>query len=189
MGQWDYNNYIIEVNLRDNVSDQRYNAIREKKPTLKEFKRLDKDLLLTGGPTYTKKAEEIIRFFLQYRIVSLRPDKWNYFEPINRLIDYSNISELVSYLANPGGSIYLKQTRGFCIEIINHTHSFIWVDGIYLEPKRVLPEYLTTIKVSFAKKKNTNMDEIVQFMRDIKSEFGADNGKVYYQATGEILVE
>ena len=188
MGQWDYNNYIVEVKLRDNISDQRFESIRKIKPTLKQFRVFNKELE-SQAPVYNKRAEEIIRFFLQYRIVSLRPDKWNFYEPVNRLIDYSNISKLVSCLANPGGCVYLKQTRGCEIEIENHTHSLIWEDGLYLEPKRVLPEYLTTIKVLFAKKKNTDIDSIVQLMRDIKSEFGADNGKVYYQATGEVIAE
>lgn len=188
MGQWDYNNYIIEVNLRDNVSDQRFDSIRERKPTVKEFKKIEKEFLAVA-PVYTKKAEEIIRFFLRYKNVSLRPDKWNYWEPVNKIIDYSNISKLISGLASPGGGVYLKKTRGFEIEIENHTYSFIWEDGIYLEPKRALPEYLTTIKVFFPKKKNTDTDVIVQLMRDIKSEFCADNGKVYYQATGEIIAE
>ncbi|MBR4818160.1 MAG: hypothetical protein IKZ72_05920 [Bacteroidales bacterium] len=188
MGQLDYNNYVIEVKLKDNVSDKRYDLIREKKPTIKEFQELEKELLATA-PVYTKKAEDIIRFFLNYRITSFRPDKWNFYEPINKPIDYNDISKLVSCLAHPGGCIYLKKTRYHEIFIENHTHSFIWEDNQYLVPKRKLPIYLTTIKVYFSQKKNTDLNAIIQLMKDFKSEFGADNGKVYYQATDEIIVE
>ena len=58
-----------------------------------------------------------------------------------------------------------------------------------MEPKVSLPEYLTTITVFFPKKKNTDLDFIIQLMKDIKEAFGADNGKVYYQATGEVIAE
>ena len=83
--------------------------------------------------------------------------------------------------------MYLKRTRG--IDIENNTHCLMWEDGQYLPPNRSLPDYLTTIKVSFAKKKKLDIEAIIQLMKDIKFEFGADNGKVYFQATGEIIAE
>lgn len=191
MGQWDYNNYIVEVNLRDNISDQRFESIRKIKPTLKQFRVFHKELE-SQAPVYNKRAEEIIVFFLRYRNGWLKPDYWNYFEPINKPVDEGDLTEIIGTLSYPGGNlggIYLKKKRGPTAYIQNHTFSFVWEDGVYLEPKIPLPEYLTTIKVLFAKKKNTDIDSIVQLMRDIKSEFGADNGKVYYQATGEVIAE
>ena len=191
MGQWDYNNYIVEVNLRDNISDQRFESIREIKPTLKQFRLFHKNLELQA-PVYNKKAEELILFFVKYHNGWLKPDYWNYYEPVNKPFHEKDITEIVGTLAYPGGNlggIYLKQKRGPEIELQNHTFSFIWEDGVYLEPKVPLPEYLTTIKVYFAKKNNTDTDDIIQLMSDIKTEFGADNGKVYYQATGEIIAK
>ena len=75
------------------------------------------------------------------------------------------------------------------IDIENKTFSFGWIDGVYSEPLVPLPNYLTIITVYFPKKKNTDLGFIIQLMKDIKSYFDADNGKVFYQATKEIIAE
>ena len=188
MGQYDRNNYIIEVKLKDNVSDRRFDAIKCMKPSIKEFKLLQSKLL-SDYPTYSKKAEELIKFFVEYRNGSIKPDRFNGWEPVNKLFDENHLEKPISMLAFPGGEVYLKKLR--CVDVIirNETFAFVWIDGEYMEPKVSLPEYLTTITVFFPKKKNTDLDFIIQLMKDIKEAFGADNGKVYYQATGEVIAE
>ena len=188
MGQFDCNNYIIEVKLRDNVSDRRFDAISIMKPTIKEFNSIQ-EKLVSDHPVYSEKAEEIIKFFIEYKNGSIKPDRYNNFEPVNKLFDENHLEKPIGMLAYPGGGVCLKKTRMVEVDIDNKTYSFVWVDKEYLPPKRNLPEYLTIITVFFPKKKNTDLNFIVQLMKDIKETFGADNGKVYYQATGEIIAE
>ena len=187
MGQYDFNNYIIKVKLRDNVSDERFNAIRTIKPTINEYKKFLKKLV-SDHPVYSEKAEELIKFFIEYGNGIIKPERYNCFEPINKVLNVENLEKPISMLAFPGGSVYLKKTKVVEIYINNETHSFVWADNKYITPKRDLPEYLTVITVFFPKK-GKNLEFIVQLMQEIKDTFGADNGKVLNQATGEVLAE
>lgn len=180
--------YYIEVKLRDDVSDRRFDAIRPKKPTIKEYKAFERKLV-SEHPVYSEKAEEIIRFFVDYQGGAIKPDRYNYFEPVNKVFDENNLEDPISCLAFPSGRLYLKQLRGTLIMIDNETHTFVWEDGVYKVPVRILPEYLTTITIFIKLKKNMDMEFYIQLMRDIKKAFGADNGKICYQATGEVIAE
>ena len=185
---YDGNSYIIEVKLRDNVSDARFDTIRQLKPNIQMYKAFEKKLI-SDHPVYNDKAEEIIRFFINYRSGIIKPDRYNYFEPINKVFDENNLIIPISMLASPGGGVYLKKTKIAEVYIDNKTYSFVWVDKEYLPPKRDLPEYITVITVFFPKRKNTDIKFIVQLMNDIKETFGADNGRVYCLATGEVIAE
>lgn len=188
MGHLDYKNYIVEVSLKDNVSDRRFDVVHKLMPSIKEYKEFQKELL-SEAPVYSEKAEEIIRFFINYKHGTYKPELWNTFEPINKEFDEMDIVQPISALAFPGGALYLKKKRSMYAFIENHTYSIIWEDGKFMTPKRVLPDYLTTIKIVFPYKKNTDYDPIIQLMVDIASVFKADNGIVYYQETKEILAK
>ncbi len=186
MGQYDNDNYVIEVKLRDNVSDDRWEPLYKKSPSIREYKEYYKKTIVNSfNPT----AERLIRFFMEYDNGVLYPDKFNFCEPVNKPFNESCIAQAVSYLANPAGCVYLKKSRFADIDIENKTFSFGWIDGVYSEPLVPLPNYLTIITVYFPKKKNTDLGFIIQLMKDIKSYFDADNGKVFYQATKEIIAE
>lgn len=185
---YDGNCFVLEVKLRDNVSDARYDTLRQLKPTIQMFKKFEKKLI-SDHPVYSGKAEDIIRFFINYKSGIIKPDRYNSFEPINKVFDENNLIIPISMLASPGGGVYLKKTKMAEVYIENKTYSFVWIDKDYLPPKRDLPEYLTIITVFFQKRKNTDLKFIVQLMHDIKETFGADNGKVYYLATGEVIAE
>lgn len=184
----DSNIYVIIVKLRDNVSDGRFDAIESLKPTVKEFKSFQAKLL-SDHPVYSYKAEELIRFFIKYRNGIIKPDRYNGWEPVNKVFDENDLEKPVSMLAYPGGGVYLKKLRGALVEIENETFSFVWVNGEYLESKVPLPEYLTTIRVYLTKTKKTDLGFIIQLMKDIKEAFGADNGNIHNLATGEVIAE
>ena len=186
MGQYDNNNFIIEVKLRDNVSDTRWEPLFKMRPSVSFFKNYYKKNIVIS---YSAGAERIIRFLIDYKGGILKPDKFNSFEPINKRFDENDISHSIGMLASPGGCLYLKKTGIAEIEIENKTFSLLWVDGVYSEPIAPLPDYLTIITIFFPKKKNTDIGFIIQLMKDIKSFFKADNGKVFYQATKEIIAE
>ena len=54
--EFDCDPYVIEVKLRDNVSDGRFDSIMSMKPTIKEFKSFQKKLL-ADHPVFSEKAE------------------------------------------------------------------------------------------------------------------------------------
>lgn len=185
---YDGNSYILEVKLRDNVSDRRFDTIRQERPSIKEFKAFLKKLS-ENHAIYSERAEELIHFFVEYKGGIIKPDRYNGFEPVNKVFDENNLQDPISFLAFPSGCVYLKKKRVVDVEIENKTAGFVWSDGELIERKTPLPEYLTIITVYFPKKKNTDIDFIIQMMKDIKETFNADNGKVYYQATGEVIAE
>lgn len=180
--------YYIEVKLRDNVSDIRFDAIRPMRPTIKEYKAFEKKLV-SQHPVYSENAEQLIKYFVEYRDGAITPDRYNYFEPVNKAFDANSLEDPISCLAFPAGILYLKKNRGPVIVIKNETHAFVWKNDVYMAPVRELSEYLTTITVFFDKRKNTEMSFYVQLLKDIKEAFGANNGKIYSQATGEVIAE
>lgn len=186
MGQFDTNNYIVKVRLKDNVSDERWAPLYKMSPSVKGYKYFVKNnIVISYNPT----AERLIRFFIEYGGGILKPEIYNCYEPVSIPFLEDEMSRAIGMLAHPAGCVYLKKPRTAEIMIENKTFSFGWIDGVYTEPQAPLPEYLTIITVFFPKKKNTNLDFIIQLMRDIKEHFGADNGKVYDQATREVIVE
>ncbi len=187
MGQ-NIDNYIVEIKLKDNVSDRRFDVVRLNKPSIKEYKSFE-TTLLSDHYVYSKKAEDIIHFFIEYKNGIICPDRYNYYEPVNQVFNRDDIVKPVGMLAFPGGCLFLKKTKLMDAVIENKTFSFCWCDGVYQEPKASFPQYLTIITLFFPKKKNPDLNFIIQLMEDIRSFFGADNGKVYCQASGKIIAE
>lgn len=187
MGNWDYNNYIIEVRLKECVTDIRFQSLFEMKPTINQFDEYCRKHIRTVA--YNPLAERIVRFFMEYDNGLYLPDRYNNCEPIKHIFDSHNISIPVSYLAYPAGELYLKKRRRIEVSISNEDHAFIWEDGVFLEPKRSLPQYLTIIRCSFPINNNVTIEPIIKLMHDLKDAFNSENGKVYVQSTHEILSE
>ena len=187
MGKWDYNNYIVEVCLRECVTDKRFLPLRDLKPTIAQYKDYCARYIQTLA--YHPLAERIIRFFMDYNRGVYSPDKYNYYEPVKFVFDENDIRIPISHIAYPAGELYLKKSRVVLISITNEDNAFVWEDGIYLEPKRALPEFLTTIRCSFPIKGTTKLEPIIQLMLDIKEAFNSDYGKVYVQSTHEIIAK
>jgi len=187
MGNWDYNNYIVEVCLRECMTDNRFLPLRDLKPTIAQYKEYCARHIQTLA--YHPLAERIIRFFVDYNGGVYSPDKYNYYEPVKFVFNKNDIRIPISHIAYPAGALYLKKNRVVLISIINEDNAFVWEDGVYLEPKRALPEFLTTIRCSFPITKKSILEPIIQLMIDLKEAFNSDVGKVYVQNTHEIIVE
>ena len=93
MGHYNLNNYIIKVRLKDNVSDGRFDALKSVKPTVNEYKAFV-NRLVSDHPVYSKKAEELIRFFIEYGNGIIKPERYNCFEPINKVFDEENLEKI-----------------------------------------------------------------------------------------------
>lgn len=187
MGNFDRNNYLVEVNLIDNMTDPREEQLMLQRPSLREYK-----TIIRKKPyiPYSPKAEAIIRFFIDYSDGLIKPNRWGYWDPINKIFDESSLNDCIRGLATPGGGIYLKKKFSYDAEIKNNTFAFIWDDnGDFMEAKAPLPDYLTTIRFYFPGKKNIDLSFLTRLMNDMRDEFHADNGRVYYQATNETIAE
>lgn len=188
MGQFNYDNIVVDIFLRDNISDRRFDCIESLRPSMQEYEAIEKNLC-AQHPVSSMKAEELIRFFISYENGWIKPDKWNYFEPVNKDFDETNITDPIRALAFPGGELYLKKKKICDIVIKNHTFPFIWEDSLFLPATAPLPEYLTTISIYFPIGKNVNLHSIINLMHSLKNAFSSDSGKIYYQKTGEIIAQ
>ena len=187
MGNWNYNNYVVEVLLREGVTDTRYNVLFEMKPTVDQFDSYCANFIKT--PAYHPLAEKIIRYFMVYDSGKYMPDRYSCYEPVRQIFDKNDITVPISYLAYPAGELYLKKMRGIDILITNNGYGFSWKNNVFLVPRRTLPECLTEIKCYFPIKKGTKIETIIQLLHDLKVTFNSDNGKVYVQCTHEIVAE
>lgn len=187
MGNFDRNNYLVEVNLIDNMTDPRWEQLILQRPSLKEYK-----TIIRKNPfiPYSPQAEAIIRFFIDYRGGLIKPDRWGFWEPINKVFDDSSIMDCVRALASTSGGVDLKKKYTYDAEIKNNTFGFIWDEnGDFIDAQVPLPDYLTTIRFYFPGKKNIDLSFLTRLMNDMRDEFHADNGRVYYQATNETIAE
>ena len=185
MGNWDYDNYIVEVNLKDSVTDVRFQTLYKMKPTIKQFDEYCASNIQTIA--YNPLAERIVRFFMEYDNGIFLPEKYNNCEPIKRIFDIKDISIPVSYLSFPAGELYLKKRQIIEVSISNEDHAFIWEDGVFLVPRRNVPLFLTNIKCFFSISRNKSIEPIVRLMHDLKGFFNSDSGRVYVQSTHEII--
>lgn len=116
MGNWDRKNWMIELKLRENLTDPRildFIGVGNHF-TLKEWNDFEKTL-----PKHLSnaKAEQIVRFFVEYRNGLLMPDRFSYAEPIRELFSVERIPDAVDKLCWQAGSLCFKKLRKFDVEI------------------------------------------------------------------------
>ena len=190
MGQFDHNNYVIEVKFKDDLTDSRYDDILAKGSfSLKEFKEYEKQF---SKLMFNHTAEKIIRFFVDYKSGAILPDRFDDGEPVRKPFNKDDISIPVSYVSCPGGGVDLLKKRRYSASIENKTFAIFFEETpngfMYLKPTAPPREY-NIIRFFFSIHKNTDIHFIVDLMRDLKSYLNADYGKVYIQSTNETIAE
>lgn len=152
-----------------------------------EFLKINKDIsikkyseFLLSKKLSNDKATDIIAFLSNYDNGFFKPDKCNAYEPINKAFSSHDLGDPVSWLSQPGGAFYFKQTKGNKIEgvIENHRFAPIWEGKILMKPKVNEPLYLGEIRMFFEDKiflmKETNYWAIVlkEICEIVGSSFG-----------------
>ena len=187
MGHFDYKNWIIQVETKNNLSDKEILAYLQGKDqqfTLKEFKNYIKQL---KRPLYNSKAESIVRFFTCYDDGKMMPDRYNSFEPVNKKFSLDRIPEIIDSLCWPAGSIYLKKLRQYDVSIENNEFGIVFEDGHYLTAKATPPEYMTTIKIFYDKKRNKDPMVFIKLLHDLCNYLGTQKGFIEDQENEDII--
>lgn len=152
MGQWDYKNWLVKVELKEDLTDPQFLDCLSKYAvfSMKEYESFKSTLV---RPLRTAKAEQIVRFSLEYHNGELYPDRYNCFEPVNKVFSEDILPSVIEHLCWPGGSLYLKKLRKFYVDIENQRFAVCFTDGIHTPSKGIPPENKTLITVYFDKKK------------------------------------
>ena len=188
MGHFDRKNWIVQVETKDNLSDNEILAYlqgKDQQLTLKEFWNYRKKHL--KSTFYNSKAESIVRFFTCYDEGKMMPDRYNSFEPINKQFSLDKIPDIINSLCWPGGSIYLKKLRQYEVSIENNEFAIVFEDGKYLPPIATPPEYMTTIRMCFDKKRNKDPMVFIKLLHDLCGYLGTNRGFIKDQEDGNII--
>ena len=147
MGQWDYKNWLVKVELKEDLTDPQIVDYLSKHAvfSLKEYHSFESTLV---RPLHTDKAEQIVRFFLEYHNGELYPDRYNYYEPVRNIFSTDKISDAIDTLCWAGGRLYLKKLRKYYVDIINQRFAVCFADGIHTPSKGIPPENKTLITMS-----------------------------------------
>ena len=180
MGQWDYKNWLVKVELKEDLTDPQFYEYlsTHKQFTLKEYRKFEKSLI---RPLHNDKAEKIIRFFLDYHNGELYPDRYNYFEPVNKVFTEDMLSDFIDCLCQPAGGVSLKKLRKYEVDIENKQFAICFTDNIYAPPTVSPPENLTLITMWFDKKKVKDCSTLFGLADDMVAALGAVKGAVIDQ--------
>ena len=180
MGQWDYKNWLIKVEIKEDMTDPQFHEFlsTHKQFSFKEYLKFKKSLIL---PLHMDMAEQIVNFFLDYHGGALYPDRYNYFEPISKVFSEDKISEVIDSLCRPAGCLYMKKLRKFDVCIENKQFAFCFTDGQYVPPIAKPCENKTLITMYFDKKKVKDCSTLYGLANDMVAALGAVKGAVINQ--------
>lgn len=180
MGHYDRKNYIIEIGIRECCADQRYIDYMIRTDYNYSLEEVG-EFIKNNQPQHHPLAEKIVRFFINYDNGIMQPDRYNMAEPVKLQFNKDDIVDPVSFLSFAGGTLFLKKNRRYSAKIINESHTFFWFGGKSVKPKRILPEYMTKIRIFFSKQSNIKMEFMQKLTNDIAEYFGTDNAKIIDQ--------
>ena len=144
MGQYDRNNYILKIKIKNNLTDFRIiDFIKNWDFTYNEYIKFQESI----EPIYNSISENIIVFFLKYEKYDLCPDFYNRFEPVNKLFNVNDISDLIHCISFPSGVLHLKKKKAFHVEIDN-----LWYGLIFDSTKEKLENIWVKLHLFLIKK-------------------------------------
>lgn len=185
MGQWNYKNYVLELNFYDNPTDPR---IVEFMKGL-DFTTMEWDEFIKGKlPLQSKRSQEMISFVVSYHDGELCPDKWNSYEPVKRDFNKDDLSGPIGTLSFPGGWVFLKKKRKLDITIKNMWYGLTFIDDKVVSPQ-VLGEYIMNMTILIAKEKKPDLQYMKSLLEDVYFGLRADSGQIIDQETHEVLYD
>ena len=180
MGNYDRKNYIIEIGIRECCADQRYIDYMIETDYNYSLEEVG-EFIKNNYPQHHPLAEKIVRFFINYDNGIMQPDRYDMAEPEKLQFNKDDIVDPVSMLSFAGGHLFLKKKRRYSAHIINESHTFFWLDDKSVKPKRILPKYMTKIRIFFSKQSKVKLEFMQKLTIDIAEYFGTDNAKIIDQ--------
>lgn len=191
MGNFDYKNICVQIEVRENLTDARFvEFVKDWNFTKSEYRLFNKSIRKSKTDTVRNDmSQRIVQFFIDYQNGVLLPDRCDAYEPIREVFDKEKLPTYVSWVSFPAGCLMLKKKRKFDVEISNRYWGITWFDGGLIVPKRVLPEYLGRITFWFSKQRKIDMDFLKQLLRDFCDYLHTDVGYIFDQENMTILFD
>lgn len=191
MGNYDYNNYLVIVKVRDNITDpayMKYCVDTDMGFSIKEYLSFEKSHPSSTHPTVVK----ALKFICSYSGGIMRPDKWGYGEPLKRVFNEDTVHLLISYLTRPGGQESIRKNRFYLADFENEMHVPIWEGKKPIkisERERSLPDYMFTMTFYFSKSLKNILPFIKGFVKEFCKELSTDYGIIVDQLTMETIFD
>lgn len=190
MGQFDLKNYVLNVKVKENLTDIR--AVERMKAwdfTMKEWESFEKEI----SPFHNPSAERIVRFFVDYDKVDLCPDLYGLWEPLKGIFNKEDTRELSYRLAFPAATLYFKKRRRFDVAIENLNYGLIFDPQnkyMVIPSKKKIGEYLGDIRITINQNaKQYSFEQMQMIVDDMCEYLGTDYGVIFYQENKEILYQ
>lgn len=190
MGQFDHKNYVLNVKVKENLTDTR--AVERMKVwdfTLKEWDAFEKAI----SPFYNPYAERIIRFFVEYDKVDLCPDLYGLWEPLKGIFNKEDIRELSYRLAFPDATLFFKKRRRFDVVVDNLNYGLIFDPQnkyMVIPSKKKIGEYLGDIRIFINQNtKKFSFEQMQMIVDDMCEYLGTDYGVILNQENNEIIYQ
>lgn len=191
MGNFDYNNYLAVIKVRDNIMDPvflDYCISTDMAFSSKEYLSF-----LAAHPKATHPvAVKALDFVCNYKGGRLKPDKWDAGEPLRKIFDDEAPQKFITSLTRQGITLDIRKNRLYSAEFINKWYTPMWIDHkplLLSERKRVLPEYMFWIQFYFSKSLKNIYPFIEELVVDFCKALNTDYGQILYQATNETLFD
>lgn len=192
MGMWDYNNYVLKVQLHENLTDSRFiEFVTRWDYTIDDFFSFQESI----EPLTNEVAQKIMQFFVSYNKIDLCPDNYNRYEPVKLPFNKDDFYDSVHILAFPSGTLHLKKKRRFQVMIENLWY-FLTFDPDdnhkVMIPLREISEdeYLGCIQIYISKNtKFYSMNVLQEIIEDLCTYLQTDYGVIIDQETNEVLYQ
>ena len=199
MGDWEKKNLVLQLYTKRDFSDPRLVEIigQNREYTTKEF-----DEMVNRIPNrWNNYAERIIRFFDTYQDGILRPDRYDWADPIRKIYHEEEIPSYVEHLSFPAAGFYIKKFKGLTYNgsIENEQVSASWEeDKAHGIPKhRCIPRLYPIVKARILLLFDTRRVAVrrqplsfwLELFEQIKEIIEAYKGYIKNDETGEVLYQ
>ncbi len=123
MGQWDRNNYLVEIKVHENITDPEYldYCIRTDMDfSIEEYDEFEREHPMPTHPVPLKALD----FICTYKDGKMKPDRWDY--NYRKIFDDDAPRLIVSILAYPAGDESIKKRRFYSADFKNEWYCPMW---------------------------------------------------------------
>lgn len=191
MGNYDYNNYLAVIKVRDNIMDPvflDYCISTNMAFSSKEYL----SFLAAHPKAMHPVAVKALDFVCNYKGGRLKPDKWGAWDPLREIFDDEAPQKFITSLTRQGITLDMRKNRLYSAEFTNEWYTPIWIEHkplLLSERKRVLPEYMFWIQFYFSKSLKNIYPFIEELVVDFCEALNTDYGQILDQATNEKLFD
>lgn len=189
MGQFDYKNICLQIEVKNNLTDLRFlDFLHNWDFTMDEYMHFYESV---KGTIFNENSNRIIEFFLNYKNGILKPDRCGTYNPLKHRFNCGDTFKYQEWLSFPSGCLILKKNKMFDVEIKNRYWGLSWSgnNSIVTKPKRILPENLGLITFWFPKQKKINIEFLKSLLVDFCEYLSTDNGMIFDQENKEVLYD